>query len=272
MAKKALCIGINDYPGTRSDLTGCVNDAHDWAGILEARQFEVRKLLDAQATKAEMKRAIGGLIAGAEPDDTLIITYSGHGTWVPDTSGDEADGRDEGLCPHDIRTAGALLDDEIHALFNQRRERVRILLAVGQLPLRIGDTGRRQRPGRGGAAGPVSAPGGLDDGRPAAAGNPEAQCALRGACPGRRRPAPVRLHGYRIQLGHPIPRSSQRRLHLLRHQDPEDVCRRMRPTSSGTGRSGITCPRPGCPRTPRSWGRPRRVVSGFSSDPNTPGP
>ena len=128
MAKKAICIGINDYPGTQADLTGCVNDAHDWAGILEARQFEVRKLLDAQATKAEMKRAIGGLIAGAEPDDTLIITYSGHGTWVPDTSGDEADGRDEGLCPHDIRTAGALLDDEIHALFNQRRERVRILL------------------------------------------------------------------------------------------------------------------------------------------------
>lgn len=128
MAKQALCIGINDYPGTDSDLTGCVNDAHDWAGILEARQFAVRKLLDAQATKADMKRAIGGLIAGAAPDDTLIITYSGHGTWVPDTSGDEADGRDEGLCPYDIRSAGPLLDDEIHALFNQRRERVRILL------------------------------------------------------------------------------------------------------------------------------------------------
>ncbi|UCF90755.1 MAG: caspase family protein [Desulfobacterales bacterium] len=128
MAKKALCIGINDYPGTQSDLTGCVNDAHDWAGILEARQFEVHKLLDAQATKAEMERAIGGLIAGAKPGDTLVITYSGHGTWVPDTSGDEADGRDEGLCPHDIRTSGALLDDEIHALFSQRRERVRILL------------------------------------------------------------------------------------------------------------------------------------------------
>jgi metacaspase-1 len=77
MAKKALCIGINDYPGTESDLSGCLNDAHDWAGILEARQFEVRKLLDAQATKAAMKRAIGDLIAGAAPDDTLVITYSG---------------------------------------------------------------------------------------------------------------------------------------------------------------------------------------------------
>ena len=27
MTKRALCIGINDYPGTGSDLTGCVNDA-----------------------------------------------------------------------------------------------------------------------------------------------------------------------------------------------------------------------------------------------------
>lgn len=128
MAKKAICIGINDYPGTQSDLSGCVNDAHDWSNVLDERGFAVTLLLDVQATKAGMKRAIGDLIATAEPGDTLVITYSGHGTWVPDTSGDEADGRDEGLCPYDIGTSGALLDDEIHDLFQQRRKRVRILL------------------------------------------------------------------------------------------------------------------------------------------------
>jgi hypothetical protein len=26
MAKRALLIGINDYPGTQNDLQGCVND------------------------------------------------------------------------------------------------------------------------------------------------------------------------------------------------------------------------------------------------------
>jgi len=31
MAKLALCIGINDYPGTVNDLSGCVNDAQDWS-------------------------------------------------------------------------------------------------------------------------------------------------------------------------------------------------------------------------------------------------
>ncbi len=29
MSKKALCIGINDYPGTQNDLSGCVNNAND---------------------------------------------------------------------------------------------------------------------------------------------------------------------------------------------------------------------------------------------------
>ena len=53
MAKKALCIGINNYPGTDMDLRGCVNDAEDWAATLAARGFTVQKLIDAQATKAD---------------------------------------------------------------------------------------------------------------------------------------------------------------------------------------------------------------------------
>ena len=34
MAKKALCVGINDYPYDGSDLNGCVNDALAWADLL----------------------------------------------------------------------------------------------------------------------------------------------------------------------------------------------------------------------------------------------
>ena len=34
MAKRAFCIGINDYPYDGSDLKGCVNDANDWANLL----------------------------------------------------------------------------------------------------------------------------------------------------------------------------------------------------------------------------------------------
>ncbi|MFA5083402.1 MAG: caspase family protein [Hydrogenophilaceae bacterium] len=126
--KKALCIGINDYPGTSNDLSGCVNDAADWAGELDARGFSVSQLIDGQAKRAAMLKAIGGMIDEAAKGDSLIITYSGHGTWVPDSSGDEPDGRDEGLCPYDIASKGPLLDDDIHALLTRRAAGVRIVL------------------------------------------------------------------------------------------------------------------------------------------------
>lgn len=103
MAKKALCIGINNYPGTGMDLQGCVNDATDWAAELTARGFKVASLLDDQATKAAMVKAMGDLIGKASKDDTLVITFSGHGTYQPDTDGDEVDGLDEASAPMTCR-------------------------------------------------------------------------------------------------------------------------------------------------------------------------
>ncbi|MGQ9686694.1 MAG: caspase family protein [Thiobacillaceae bacterium] len=128
MGKHALCIGINDYPGTDSDLAGCVNDAHDWAAELGQRGFGVTLLLDHEATLAAMTASLAELIRNAGKGDTVVITYSGHGTWVPDSSGDEPDGRDEGLCPYDIEAAGPLLDDEIRRLLSARAAGARILL------------------------------------------------------------------------------------------------------------------------------------------------
>jgi hypothetical protein len=128
MARNALCIGINDYPGTDSDLSGCVNDARDWAATLHGRGFGVTSLVDGEATRAAMVSALTTLIGGAAAGDSLVLTYSGHGTWVEDTDGDEPDARDEALCPHDIATAGPLLDDDIRALFDARAAGVRLLL------------------------------------------------------------------------------------------------------------------------------------------------
>jgi tetratricopeptide (TPR) repeat protein len=102
MAKRVLCIGINDYPGTANDLAGCVNAAQDWAVALQTRGFTVRGLVDHEATKANMLAAVQELIGGAAPGDSLVITCSGHGTFVPDASGDEPDACDEGLCPYAI--------------------------------------------------------------------------------------------------------------------------------------------------------------------------
>lgn len=125
--KRALCIGINDYPGINSDLGGCVNDARDWAHELGKRGFEVTLMLDAQAKKAAMVHAIGELVRSTREGDSVVITYSGHGTWVPDDDGDEPDGRDEALCPYDI-TSEPLLDDELLELFSERHPRARVVL------------------------------------------------------------------------------------------------------------------------------------------------
>jgi hypothetical protein len=127
MSRKALCIGINDYPGTGADLKGCVNDAADWRATLEARGYSTSSLLDAQATKAAMVGALEDLIGGAAAGDSLVVTYSGHGTYQPDADGDEADGLDEGLCPCDLRSAGALVDDELRAIFAARKAGVKLL-------------------------------------------------------------------------------------------------------------------------------------------------
>ncbi|GGM13076.1 caspase domain-containing protein [Dactylosporangium sucinum] len=126
--KLGLCIGINDYPGTENDLSGCRNDAEDWAAELTVRGFEVRKLLDSAASGAAIRTAIADLLTRAKPNDAVVITYSGHGTWVPDTDNDEPDHRDEALCPHDIASNGPLLDDELHALFSLAADDVRTVL------------------------------------------------------------------------------------------------------------------------------------------------
>ena len=104
MAKNALCIGINDYPGTHMDLKGCVNDAEDWKKTLAGYGYSVSTLHNEQATKAAMIEAMSELINQARQGDKLIITYSGHGTYQPDTDGDESDNLDEALCPFDIQT------------------------------------------------------------------------------------------------------------------------------------------------------------------------
>jgi uncharacterized caspase-like protein len=119
MARKALCIGINDYPGDDEDLRGCVNDARAWADLLvEHFSFargDVTVLLDRDATKANMVAALKRLLAGAKAGDVLVFTNSSHGSYEVDTSGDES--YDEAICPVDCDTKGLLLDDELRKLF-----------------------------------------------------------------------------------------------------------------------------------------------------------
>jgi hypothetical protein len=128
MEKRALCIGINDYPGTGSDLAGCVNDAKDWAASLKKYGFTVDTMVDRKATGDAIRERIAALVTEAKRGDRVVIQYSGHGSFVPDVDGDEPDGTDECLCPHDIRTRGPITDDEMFDLLSARQQGVRVFM------------------------------------------------------------------------------------------------------------------------------------------------
>ena len=119
MAKKALCVGINDYPLQDSDLRGCVNDARAWAALLtEHYDFaasDIKLLLDEDATRKQVLNGIKRLLRGARAGDVLVFTNSSHGTYLLDRSGDDAK-FDQALCPHDIEDS-LILDDDLRELF-----------------------------------------------------------------------------------------------------------------------------------------------------------
>lgn len=129
MARKfAVCVGINDYPGSQNDLSGCVNDARDWQDLLTKAGYTASTLIDSEATKAAVVQLLEGLVHEARFGDRIVFTYSGHGSWVPDADGDEADGRDEAIVLYDFMSGGLLLDDEINEIFSKRRFGVRVTI------------------------------------------------------------------------------------------------------------------------------------------------
>jgi hypothetical protein len=124
----SLSVGINDYPGTNADLRGCVNDAGDWHALLKSRGAIAGKLLDEAATKVAVVSNLEWMVGESRFGDTIVFTYSGHGSWIADTDGDEPDRRDEVLVLHDFARGGLLSDDEMHRIFQRRRHSVRVIV------------------------------------------------------------------------------------------------------------------------------------------------
>ncbi len=87
--KKALVIGIDDYPGEVNDLKSCINDAQNFAYLLNSiYEFdEVKTLLNQEATVAKIEDELDWLFSldrqsnqsNAKPDDLIVFYYSGHG-------------------------------------------------------------------------------------------------------------------------------------------------------------------------------------------------
>jgi hypothetical protein len=117
-----LLFGIN-YVATRSSrLRGCWNDVSNMRAYLNSKGYRCIAHTDGkpqnQTTKFGMIDEITKLakMTHTEDVDRVVIHYSGHGSYVRDTSNDEKDGKDECLVPSDYAQHGMLLDDEINAL------------------------------------------------------------------------------------------------------------------------------------------------------------
>lgn len=109
--KKALILGINDYPN--SPLKGCVNDANSVGNILEtngdgAPNFSIRMMTSPsmELTRPTIREAIEKLFSG-EPDMALFY-FSGHG-YIKSTGGylvtTDATKYDEGVSMDEILNA-----------------------------------------------------------------------------------------------------------------------------------------------------------------------
>ena len=121
--KKALIIGINDYPS--SPLGGCVNDANTLATVLESNgdgspNFEVRKITcpSTDITRPVLREAIEQLFTG--DCDMALLYFSGHG-YIKSTGGylvtTDAKKYDEGVSM-----------DDILALANQSQARNKVII------------------------------------------------------------------------------------------------------------------------------------------------
>ncbi len=114
LINSALIVGIN-YIGTEYQLSGCINDANTM------RDFALNHGCDnlIMLTEREMMRpsklnilvGLANLLKNSSAGDVVMFYYSGHGSNIKDTNGDEADGLDEVLVSVDFES---ISDDELN--------------------------------------------------------------------------------------------------------------------------------------------------------------
>jgi hypothetical protein len=125
----SIHLGLNridpGHYGTEGALNGCVNDAQSMQEIAQKAGFKTTLLLNEEANSKQLF----GLLDKAERElksgDTLLITYAGHGSQVPDLNHDEKlDDKDETWCAFDRM----IVDDELAEAWSRFRAGVRIVV------------------------------------------------------------------------------------------------------------------------------------------------
>ena len=122
-AVRGLLIGIDEYD-TLHDLKGAVNDAYDINDALSATGVDdLVVLVNGDATRDRIVAEWRALLERAEPGDTVVLTYAGHGGQERErVRGTETDRRDETLLLGGFEETGPgtrerFIDDELNRWF-----------------------------------------------------------------------------------------------------------------------------------------------------------
>lgn len=132
MTKRALVIGIDRYDVLQRPLRGAVNDARTYARLLAERfGFEVRALLDLEATRDAVLAAWATLVAETQPGDVVVVTYAGHGSRIHLPGGETRESlvpTDSGRTPHPNRDVLDLEFDAFVRELNRKTDLVTLIL------------------------------------------------------------------------------------------------------------------------------------------------
>lgn len=118
------------YLGWAGRLDSCERDATFYAGLLADDPGVTKTLLvNERATRAAVMGQLNAFAHAAVAGDLVLVAFSGHGTQVRDTNGDErqiqSDDRfDEAWCLYD----DLLIDDELYAIWSDFQPGVEILV------------------------------------------------------------------------------------------------------------------------------------------------
>lgn len=131
MVKRALLIGINYVKTPQIMLRGCINDvltmqnmlidAYDYSksNIIVLRDDDFEKNENFHPTYENIIKNLKNVINESNKNDEIWIHYSGHGTYIPDTNGDEKDKKDECLVPSDVYEKGIITDDLLFGILSK---------------------------------------------------------------------------------------------------------------------------------------------------------
>lgn len=125
----ALALGLNSvdrnhYQGWSGQLNACEADAKSMLNIAKSKGYALDQLLTKDANRATFKMRMQIYADKLQTSDILMLSYSGHGSQLPDLNSDEIDKKDETWCLYD----GQLVDDELYALLAKFKKGVRILI------------------------------------------------------------------------------------------------------------------------------------------------